>query len=93
LRYEHPKGFWIGPNLDWSPATYFVNSPNTAQNDKYAVMNLRAGYDWNKFGIYVEGVNLTDRLYSASVQVDSDTGTFFQPSNGRSIIGGIRVRF
>jgi iron complex outermembrane receptor protein len=93
LRYEHPKGFWVAPNLDWSPATYFVNSPNTVKNDKYAVMNLRAGYDWNKFGIYVEGVNLTDRLYSASVQVDSDAGTFFQPSNGRSIIGGIRVRF
>ena len=93
LRYEHPKGFWIAPNIDWSPATYFINSPNTVRNDKYAVMNLRAGYEWRKFGLYVEGMNLTDRLYSASVQVDSDSGRFFEPSNGRSVAGGIRVRF
>jgi outer membrane receptor protein involved in Fe transport len=70
-----------------------MDSANTARNDKYAVLNLRAGFDRQRWGIYFEAANLTDRLYSAAVQVDSDAGTFFEPANGRSIIGGIRLRF
>jgi len=93
LRYDHPSGFWLAPNVDWSPASYFVNSANTARNEKYGVLNLRAGYDWKKFGVFLEGVNLTDTRYSASVQVDSDAGRFYEPSNGRSIIGGISIRY
>lgn len=93
VRYDHPKGFWMAPNIDWSPATYFVNSPNTEKNDRYAVVNLKAGYDWKQFGFYVEGINLTNRIYSASVQVDAGDGRFFEPSNSRSIVGGFSVRF
>jgi iron complex outermembrane recepter protein len=93
LRYDHPRGFWIAPNVDWSPATYFMDSANTARNDKYAALNLRAGFDRRQWGIFFEANNLTDRLYSASVQVDNDAGRFFEPSNGRSVVGGMRVRF
>jgi iron complex outermembrane recepter protein len=93
LRYDHPRGFWIAPNVDWSPATYFMDSANTARNDKYAVLNCRVGFDRQRWGIFFEANNLTDRLYSASVQVDSEAGRFFEPANGRSIYGGIRVRF
>jgi outer membrane receptor protein involved in Fe transport len=70
-----------------------MDSANTARNDKYAVLNCRAGFDRQRWGVFFEANNLTNRLYSASVQVDSDAGRFFEPSNGRSIIGGIRVRF
>jgi iron complex outermembrane receptor protein len=93
LRYDHPKGAWIAPRVDWSPATYFVNSPNTAQNDSYAVLNVRAGYDWRNVGLFVEAANLADRRYSGSVQVDNDAGRFYEPSNGRSVCGGLRWRF
>ena len=93
LRYDHPKGVWIAPRVDWSPGSYFVNSPNTAQNDSYAVLNVRAGYDWRSVGLFVEAANLTDRRYSGSVQVDNDAGRFYEPSNGRSVCGGLRWRF
>ncbi|HJU56803.1 MAG TPA: TonB-dependent receptor [Pyrinomonadaceae bacterium] len=93
LRYDHPRGFWIAPNVDWSPATYFMDSANTARNDKYAVLNLRAGFDRQRWGIFFEGANLTDRLYSAAVQVDNEAGSFFEPSNGRSAYAGFRYRF
>lgn len=93
LRYNHPSGFWIAPNIDWSPTTYFVNSANTVRNDKYAVLNLKAGYDWRRAGFYFEAANLTDRRYSASVQVDNDQGRYFEPSNGRSAYFGLRYRF
>ncbi|HKX33084.1 MAG TPA: TonB-dependent receptor [Blastocatellia bacterium] len=93
LRYDHPRGFWIAPNVDWSPATYFMDSANTARNDKYAALNVRAGFDRKQWGIFFEANNLTNRLYSASVQVDNDAGRYFEPSNGRSIYVGWRYRF
>lgn len=93
LRYDHPSGLWVAPNIDWSPATYFVNSANTDSNDKYAVLNIKGGYDWQRVGIYFEAANLTDRHYSASVQVDSDQARYFEPASGRSVYIGLRLRY
>ncbi|MCI0717417.1 MAG: TonB-dependent receptor [Acidobacteria bacterium] len=93
LRYEHPTGFWIAPSLDWSPASYFVDSANTARNDQYAVLNFKVGYDWRRIGFYFEAFNLTDRNYSGSVQVDNALGRYFEPANGRSLYGGLRWRY
>ena len=92
LRYE-AKGFFVAPNLDWSPTSYFVNSSNTVSNGSWAVVNLRTGYDWNKFGLFLEAVNLADRYYSGSVIVDDGAGRFFEPGVPRSVYAGIRVRF
>jgi iron complex outermembrane receptor protein len=93
LRYHHPRGLWLAPLLDWSPATYFMDSANTARNDKYAVLSVRAGYDLRRATLYFEAANLTDRLYSGSVQVDNALGRFFEPSAGRSLHAGLRWRF
>jgi iron complex outermembrane receptor protein len=90
LRYDHGAGFWVAPNLDWSPTFYFVDSANTVTNDGYAVLNLKVGYDFRKFEAFFQATNLTDRNYSGSVQVDSEIGFFFEPSNGRSAFVGLR---
>jgi iron complex outermembrane receptor protein len=90
LRLEQPQGFWIAPNFDWSPSEYFVDSANTVTNDNYFVMNLKAGYQWENFLFFVEGSNLTDELYSGSVQVDNAAGRFFEPSSPRSIYAGVQ---
>jgi iron complex outermembrane receptor protein len=93
LRYQHPIGLWIAPMLDWSPVVYFIDSANTVRNDQYAALNLKAGYDWRKFGLFLEAANLTDRNYSASVQVDAGDGHFYEPANRRSVYGGVRWHF
>jgi iron complex outermembrane receptor protein len=93
LRYDHPTGMWVAPNVEWSPATYFVDSANTVRNDKYTALNLKGGYDWERWGVYVEGANLTDRVYSPSVVVDAANGRFFEPANGRSLYVGLRFHF
>ena len=93
IRYDHPKGFWIAPNLDWSPSAYFVNSANSVRNDSYAVFNLKAGFDRRKYGVLFEAGNLANRNYSASVQVDAGDGRFFEPANGRSATVGFYYRF
>lgn len=92
IRYDYPKGFWVAPNVDWSPATYFVDSANTNRNDSYAVFNLKAGCDFRRFGIYFEADNLANRIYSASVQVDAGDQRFFEPANGRSAYIGFYYR-
>jgi iron complex outermembrane receptor protein len=92
LRYEHPRGFWVAPNVDWSPSDYFADSANTLSNDSYGVLNLKAGYDWRSFGLYFEAANLTDRLYSASVVVDNELGRYLEPANKRSAFIGLRWR-
>ncbi|MGH9816523.1 MAG: TonB-dependent receptor domain-containing protein, partial [Candidatus Acidiferrales bacterium] len=92
VRYD-TRGFWAAPNLEWSPQTYFVDSANTTRNDKYAVLNLKAGYDWPRLSLYFEAANLTDRHYSASVQVDNALGRYIEPANARSVYGGLRWRY
>lgn len=93
LRYDYPKGFWVAPNVDWSPAAYFVNSANTFRNDSYAVFNVRAGFDRRKYGVFFEANNLANRIYSASVVVDDATNRFYEPANGRSAFIGFYYRF
>src|SRR5258706_4981359 len=90
LPYQHPCGFWASPILDWSPAEYFADSANTAPNDAYAVLGLKAGYDWRPLGLFFEANNLANKLYSASVQVDSGNLRFYERANGRSFYGGAR---
>jgi iron complex outermembrane receptor protein len=92
LRYDAPAGFWIAPSVDTSPSPYFVDSANTAVNDRYVVWNLKVGWDGPAFGVYVEAVNLGNTIYSASVQVDNDLGRYYEPANGRSVAGGLRWR-
>ncbi|MBK8466088.1 MAG: TonB-dependent receptor [Chloracidobacterium sp.] len=92
LRYIHPKGFWIAPGIDWSPASYFVNSSNTAKNDSYADLNLRVGFDRKSFGVFLDANNLFDRNYAGSVQVDDGAGRYYEPSNGRGATVGFVYR-
>lgn len=93
LRYDHPKGVWIAPNVDWSPIAYFVDSANNFRNDSYAVFNVRAGFDRPKYGVFFEANNLFDRIYSASVVVDDAALRFYEPANGRSAFVGFYYRF
>ena len=93
IRYAHPKGIWIAPSVDWSPASYFVDSANGFRNDSYAVFNVRAGFDRTKYGVFFEANNLANRIYSASVVVDDATKRFYEPANGRSAFVGFYYRF
>jgi iron complex outermembrane receptor protein len=90
LAYEHPRGFWIAPALDWSPRPYFVDSANSARNDAWAATGLRAGWRVGAWDLFVEGANLGDRVYASAVQVDSATGRFYEPANGRALYAGVR---
>jgi iron complex outermembrane receptor protein len=95
VRYDHPVGFWVAPNLEWVPSSYFVDSANTARTEAYALFNIRLGYTYKPWNLstFFEARNLADKQYISAVTVDDANGRFFAPGDGRGFYGGISWRW
>jgi iron complex outermembrane recepter protein len=95
LRYEHPVGFWMAPDVEWVPTSYVVNSENTARTEAYALFNVRLGYTYKPWNLstFFEARNLADKQYISAVTVDDANGRFFAPGDGRSFYGGVSWRW
>ena len=92
LRLQHRSGLAVTPSLEWVPSSYAVNSENSARNDGWATVGLRAEYTIARAGVtaFAAGQNLTDTRYAASVQVDNATGRSFEPADARSFYVGFQ---
>ena len=44
LLYKHPTGFYFGPNLEWVPQAYYVDSANTLKTEAYALLGTEDGF-------------------------------------------------
>ena len=97
ILYKHPAGFYIGPNVEWVPEAYYVDSANTLTTERYALWGLKAGYDNGKnFSVYVEGRNLSDKAYIASasiINVANPTLPLFEPGTGRAVYAGAKFKW
>jgi iron complex outermembrane receptor protein len=98
LLYKHPAGFYFGPNIEWVPQAYFVDSANTLATEAYALWGLKAGYDLGKsISAYVEGRNLSDKHYISSTGITNvanpATTNLFEPGNGRAVYAGLRYKW
>jgi len=99
LRYEHPEGFWLAPNVQWSPFGYFIDFQNTVKNPAFFVVNLKTGWRFtDQLQIFLEGRNLTNQNYAGSVLAGggnnaSPTGTqVFFPSWPLSVFAGMEFQ-
>ncbi|MBN9081353.1 MAG: ligand-gated channel protein [Rhizobiales bacterium 62-17] len=97
LLYKHPSGLYIGPNVEWVPQAYFVDSANTLKTQAYALLGLKAGYDnGGNWSAYVEARNLANVKYIASASIiDKATAAspLFEPGTGRAIYAGLKYRW
>jgi len=95
LKYWHPSGFSIAPSVEIVPQAYYVDSRNTAKNDSWSTIGLRAEWASQTSGltVFAAAQNLTDRRYSGSVQVDNGAGNYYEPSDARSFYGGLRWQY
>jgi iron complex outermembrane recepter protein len=97
LPYKHPSGFSFGPNIEWVPQSYFVDSANKLTTEGYLLWNVKATYDHgDSFSAYIEGRNLADRAYIASTSIidrANDTSRLFNPGTGRAIYAGARFKW
>ncbi|HEY1170186.1 MAG TPA: TonB-dependent receptor [Verrucomicrobiae bacterium] len=98
--YSHPKGFYFGPNIEWSPAKYAVDMGNALFADPYMLLGVKAGYRVKKgFSVFVEGRNLTDKNYAATTGVITTTTApgvslaQFLPGDGRSFYAGVEWKW
>jgi iron complex outermembrane recepter protein len=95
LRYDHPIGLWLTPNIEWVPNSYPVNTANTARTEAYFLFNVGAGYTykpWNLSAFFL-AQNLTNKSYISAVTVDDANGRYFLPGDGRAFYGGINWRW
>jgi outer membrane receptor protein involved in Fe transport len=94
LRYDHPIGLWLAPNIEWVPNSYPVNSANTARTEAYFLFNIGAGYTYKPWNLstFFLAQNLTNQSYISAVTVDDPNGRFFLPGDGRAFYGGINWR-
>ena len=100
LMYEHPCGFYAGPNLEWSPMEFPADQANTLFADPYTLLGFRIGWKNDRgLSVYVEGKNLTDQRYASSIEPIADARTLteppdiFNPGQGRAFYGGISYRW
>ena len=98
LRYEHPSGAWVEPFVDWRLKDVWVDYANTLKAPGYALLNLSAGVELPRgVSLFLDARNLTKKNYVAEFGAVTDariaaTAVFF-PGEGRSLFGGVRVRF
>ncbi|HRJ07881.1 MAG TPA: TonB-dependent receptor [Prosthecobacter sp.] len=97
LLYEHPCGFYMGPNVEWAPQDYFVDLANTLKADGYALLGFKVGYRATKgLSFFLEARNLTDKTYAATtgvVTAATPASAVFFPGDGRALYGGIEWKW
>ena len=97
LLYKHPSGIYFGPNVEWVPEAYFVDSANTLETDAYAIWGAKIGFDnGGPITAYIEGRNLSDEAYIASASIidrANPGSTLFEPGTGRAIYGGVQFKW
>ena len=97
LLYKNPNGIYFGPNLEWVPQSYFVDSANTLKTEPYALVGLKAGFDnGGPISAYIEGRNLANKAYIASTSIINQataTSPLFEPGTGRAVYAGIKYRW
>ena len=98
LAYEHPCGFYAGPNVEWSIQKSAVDMANTLFADPYAILGLKVGYRTKK-GIsgYVEVRNVADERYAATTGVITRAtpanSAQFNPGDGRTFYLGLEYKW
>jgi iron complex outermembrane receptor protein len=97
LRYDHPSGFYAGPNVEWVPSPPFVDNANTVQSIPYALLGFKAGWDFgNGLKLFLDGRNLLDKTYIADVTATptaSAASTNFNPGIGQAVYAGFEFRW
>ncbi len=99
ISYHHPKGFFLGPNIEYTPRAYPIDLTNSVTTKPYFLYGFTATWQHPKhdFEVYVEGRNLGDRHYAATTNVvpnaAGNDGNYFYPGEGRAVYAGIKTGF
>ena len=97
LLYKHPSGFYFGPNAEWVPQAYYVDSANTLKTEPYPIWGLKLGFDdGGRVSAYLEGRNLSNEAYIASASIIDKADAsmpLFEPGTGRAVYAGVKYKW
>jgi iron complex outermembrane receptor protein len=98
LLYRHPSGVYLGPNVEWVPEAYYVDSANSFKTAAYALWGAKLGFDdGGPISAYVEARNLGDESYIASASTAANMNgrdaAVFEPGNGRAVYAGVQYKW
>ncbi len=96
LTYKNPNGIFVDFNTEWLPEKSPTDHRNTLYQKAYQLFGVKVGYNKSKWGVYVEGKNITDVNYASSYLirdvVPSKIVTTFIPGQGINFVGGVYYR-
>ncbi|MCG8632517.1 MAG: TonB-dependent receptor [Desulfobacterales bacterium] len=92
LTWRTMAGFYAGASVYGAGTTYFDRS-NTQKQSPYALLNLKAGYEQEKWDIYLAIENVTDRQYFLDAFEDPGVGYMGTVGNPRTITLNCKLRF
>ncbi|MDO4880251.1 MAG: TonB-dependent receptor [Capnocytophaga sp.] len=84
LDYKHPSGLFLEVNLESIPEKTPTDHQNTLYQDPYSLLGAKIGFKKNKWTFFVQGNNLTNKVYASSYLV-RDIATapqFTNPATG-----------
>ena len=97
LLYEHPCGFYAGPNVEVMPQAYFVDLSNTQRTGSYALLGFKLGFRRDKGpSFFIEARNLIDQDYVATTGVlktATPASAVYFPGDGRAFYAGVEWKW
>ena len=97
LLYKHPSGFYFGPNVEWVPQAYFVDSANTMTTAPYAHLGAEARLRQRRtdLGLHRRPQSLEQGLHrQRQHHRRANPGSpLFEPGTGRAVYAGMRYRW
>ena len=95
LMYRSLSGLYIGPTINYS-SDWYVDFENTTKADSYLLLGAKMRYElYNGVQIFVQGVNLTDKVYASNTaitDVANSDSALFNPGIDRSIFLGFEFK-
>ncbi len=85
------KGFRIAAEVQ-GMNKYYTNPQNTVTYNGFTIFNLRGGYCYKAFEFWTNCLNVSDKIYAATVET-SAFGTSYRPGQLRSFQVGLAYHF
>jgi iron complex outermembrane receptor protein len=98
LRYTHPLGFYVAPNIEWVPQGYYVDNANAAafMTDPYVLFGLKAGAEpFKGVKLFLDVRNIFDKTHVSNVSVTTSAtaaSALYNPGVGRAFFVGAELR-
>jgi iron complex outermembrane receptor protein len=95
LMYRHSSGFFVGPTFDVVDDRS-ADFMNTYKVDSYSLLGLRAGWTQERWNVFADLVNATDKRYVSVISVQDIAAAdaeVLNPGSPRSLYVGIQGRF